>query len=303
MSDVNDLQAALGGEWTLAGVVGTCPAWTAYAARRGAREARVLLFSTELSARLDAGRALAALDETARLFRDPVFRPVVAGGTTASGQLFVADSGVATPVGDLHADIPERMGPVCAALGAAHEAGGVHGLLHPAAFFLEDGRLRLGLVGIEAALRAGGMGAQEIIHATRAAPHASPEQQADLPPDARSDIFALGSTLYEAITGRPPFGGRTTTMVMAAVLSDEGAAATQSEPNAPQSVVEAVLRAVEQAPADRWPTMADFGHALAGEPAHAASTTAASRPRFGCLPIAIILSGAVTLASIVARVV
>ncbi len=52
------------------------------------------------------------------------------------------------------------------------------------------------------------------------APYMSPEQAAGRPVDARSDLFSLGTILYEMLAGRRPFAGETGASVLAAILRD-----------------------------------------------------------------------------------
>ena len=53
------------------------------------------------------------------------------------------------------------------------------------------------------------------------AAYMSPEQARGRPADARSDVFALGSVLYEMVTGQRAFNGSSALVAMSAVLRDE----------------------------------------------------------------------------------
>jgi serine/threonine-protein kinase/serine/threonine-protein kinase PknK len=108
------------------------------------------------------------------------------------------------------------------------------------------------------ALRAAGVDVATLAEELDASLYFAPEVQRSAPFDVHTDIFALGVTLYTALTGRPPFGGRTTATMMAVVLADDGAPAT----TVTGTLTTALLRAIEQEPADRWHDLAQFRDAL-----------------------------------------
>jgi eukaryotic-like serine/threonine-protein kinase len=73
------------------------------------------------------------------------------------------------------------------------------------------------------------------------ASYMSPEQARGEPADARSDIFSLGIVMYEMITGRLPFKGKTSVDVMHSVMHDEPAALGDSVPARLQQIVSRAL--------------------------------------------------------------
>jgi tetratricopeptide (TPR) repeat protein len=83
----------------------------------------------------------------------------------------------------------------------------------------------------------------------------SPEQAAGRPLDARSDIFSFGIVLYELLTGRRPFTGATDLEVLLRIIND---AAEPLEGDVPPALRMAVDKALENDPADRYPTMRDL---------------------------------------------
>ncbi|MEK6410765.1 MAG: protein kinase [Acidobacteriota bacterium] len=79
------------------------------------------------------------------------------------------------------------------------------------------------------------------------ASYMSPEQARGDRADARSDIFSLGVVMYEMITGRLPFKGKTSVDVMHAVMHDEPAALGEGVPPRLQEIVSKALAKGEAA--------------------------------------------------------
>ncbi len=94
---------------------------------------------------------------------------------------------------------------VADALGAAHAAGIVHRDVKPENVLLtKDGEVKVADFGIARATEATAMTHTSMILGT--APYLSPEQARGEPVGPASDLYSLGVVLYEALTGRTPFG-------------------------------------------------------------------------------------------------
>ena len=147
------------------------------------------------------------------------------------------------------------------ALGAIHGAGLVHGAIVTEALMqTADRGAQLGRFGLFGALCEGGLGVRDAALALSDPAYVAPEVQTGKMPDERSDVFSLGASLYDLLTGKPPYGGRTTSFVMAAVLIDGEKNRSSGAVAGP--VVDALLRAIEHAPDDRWPSADAFAQAL-----------------------------------------
>src|SRR4029079_1246703 len=91
----------------------------------------------------------------------------------------------------------------------------------------------------------------------------APEQAvADPNIDARADIYALGIVGYELLAGRTPFAGLNQQQTLAAHVTTVPAPITQYRPQIPSGLAQAIMRAIEKHPSDRWQTADQMHDAL-----------------------------------------
>ena len=142
-----------------------------------------------------------------------------------------------------------------------------HGIVHrdikPSNCFLDaDGRARIGDLGISVSPDT----ASRLTSAGRflGTPHySSPEQLRGQVVDHRSDIYALGATLYEMIAGRPPIQAPDGVTLVARIMTDEPAPLSRHVPGVPRGLDEVILRSLAKTAEARFQTYEDFARALA----------------------------------------
>jgi serine/threonine protein kinase len=152
---------------------------------------------------------------------------------------------------------------IAGALQTAHEQGIVHRDIKPENVLLQGDRVYVVDFGIAKALvETGGERLASTGIAIGTPAYMSPEQASAETVDARSDQYSLATMLYEMLLGEPPFTGPTAQAVVARRFAEPARPIRTVRSAVPEGVERAVLKALERAPADRFPDVAGFATAL-----------------------------------------
>ncbi len=181
----------------------------------------------------------------------------------------------------LETPIPQRKAidygvQIARGLAAAHEKGVVHRDLKPEnIFILNDGRVKILDFGLAKLTRGEPLSPTPELQTvdqpqSNTMPgqvmgtvgYMSPEQVRGHAADHRTDIFALGTILYEMLTGKRPFKGDSSVETMNAILKEDPPDVQESIPNVSPGLNRVIHHCLEKNPAQRFQSASDIAFDL-----------------------------------------
>jgi serine/threonine protein kinase len=153
------------------------------------------------------------------------------------------------------------VGQILSALDLAHSRGIIHRDIKPANVIVTpEGNVKLTDFGIarsasDASLTQSGVALGSLYYM-------SPEQVQAQPADRRSDIYALGVTFYEMVTGKRPIDGGSEYAILNAHLTHTPPAPVTLNPAVPIMLSAAIMKSLAKQPDERFQSAAEFREAL-----------------------------------------
>lgn len=267
------LRAALADRYHIERELGAGGMATVYLAQdlRHDRKVAVKVLKPELAAVLGAERFVLEIRTTAAL-QHPHILPLFDSGETGGflyyvmpflegpslrerlareGQLSIAEAIAITR-------------QVAGALASAHEHGIVHRDIKPDNIMFSAGQAVIADFGIARALDAAAGQRLTLTGMAIGTPaYMSPEQSAgESTVDGRSDLYSLATVLYEMLAGETPFTGQTAAAIIAKRLGSPSPDVRIVRQTVPDAVDQALRKALQRAPADRFATVTEFAGAL-----------------------------------------
>lgn len=139
---------------------------------------------------------------------------------------------------------------MCSGIGAAHAAGIIHRDIKPQNIIIsKDGKVKVTDFGIAKAVTSNTISTNAMgsVHYT------SPEQARGGFSDQKSDIYSIGITLYEMVTGQVPFDGDSTVSVAIKHLQEEITAPSELVSDIPYSLEQIILKCTQKNAERRYP--------------------------------------------------
>lgn len=157
-----------------------------------------------------------------------------------------------------HLEVRESIGialQVCQGIAAAHEQHIIHRDIKPQNMIIsKDGKVKVADFGIARAVSSQTIGSNVMgsVH------YFSPEQARGGYSDERSDIYSLGITMYEMVTGRLPFEGDSTVAIALAHLETPITPPSFYVKDIPQSLEKIILKCTEKKKSQRYPNIEEL---------------------------------------------
>ena len=156
-----------------------------------------------------------------------------------------------------HLDVKEAIGiaiQVASGIEAAHEQHIIHRDIKPQNMLISmDGKVKVADFGIARAVSSQTMNAATVVGSVH---YISPEQARGGYSDERSDLYSLGITMFEMVTGHVPFEGDNTVTVALAHLEEPMPDPRTLNPDVSPSLARIILKCTEKRPERRYPNAA-----------------------------------------------
>jgi eukaryotic-like serine/threonine-protein kinase len=295
----DSLATALGSGYTIGrelGGGGMSRVWIAHDETLG-RDVVVKLLSPDLAQELSTERFTREVRLSAGLQHAHIV-PLLSAGVTSDNRPyylmpFVEGESLrarldrhSPPQGQPIADVVSVLRDVCRALSYAHARGVVHRDIKPDNILVSSGTAVVADFGIAKAMTsARASDTQTSAALTRmgtaigSPAYMSPEQgSGDPETDHRTDIYAVGITAYELLTGTPPFTQSTTSGLLMAHFTEAPADVRQRRADVPEGLAALVMRCLAKNPDDRPQSAELLATALGESVMTSGAIAAATRP-------------------------
>src|ERR1017187_5360490 len=291
-SQTDRLNAALAGRYRIERHLGEGGMATVFLAEdlKHKRKVALKVLKPELAAVLGAERFVVEITTTASLQHPHILALFDSG--TADGFLFYVMPWIQGETlreklnreTQLGVDEAVRIArEVLDALEYAHQHGIVHRDIKPENILLHGGHAMVADFGIALAVSAAAGGRMTETGLSLGTPHYMSPEQATAEKDitARSDVYSIGSVLFEMLSGQPPHHGGSAQQIIMKIIAEPVEAVTKFRKAVPPNVAAAVAKSLEKLPADRFESAKAFSEAL-GNPAYtnAELTDATPTPAF-----------------------